>query len=334
MSKLNYIDFIADKINIKNVFKNEVLLDEIKKNSLEKASLPKISEIMYDLYFPKAPENRPYTICSVVLSADGKMAFTDSSAGPLIAKNNYKDPDGALADFWVLNALRAHSDGIIIGAKTLQHEKITSHVYDKDLVIQRKEYLNKSKHPCGIIVSFDATDIPFDHMIFEVDESEEYKVAIATSPAGAEFIKAKSRLKHIFIGPFDSIKQIDISTLKLLEGDYGVVPVIITGTNNVPDSGILMYILKNMGMNELCIESPSYNWHLMKTGCLDEYFINYSMVYAGGDISPGYSMPFGHVVHPHADLLSIGVHTSSFMYTRQKLLYDVDDKVDMSLYKY
>lgn len=334
MSKLLYIDFVTDKIKINNLFKNEKALAEIKKNSLEHFSMPKVSEAYSDLYFPKSPENRPYIFCSVVLSADGKMAFKDSSAGPLIAKNNYLDPDGALADFWMLNVLRSHSDGVIIGANTLNHENVTSHVYDKELVKQRGKYLNKANHPFSIIVSFDATDIPFDHMIFDVDESEEYKVAIATSPKGAEYIKANSHLKHIFIGPFKSKKEVNASNIDRLDKDYKVIPVIITGENANPDSSILMYVLKKMGIEKLCIESPSYNWSLMQQGSLDEFFINYSMVYAGGNITPGCLMPFGYIKHPHADLLTVGIHKSNFLYTRQRLHYDVTNSVDLSIYKY
>ena len=111
-------------------------------------------------------------------------------AGPIIAKNNYLDPDGALADFWMLNALRTYSDGIIIGAKTLQTEvNATSHIFDKDLAKERVEVLGKTPHPWNIVVSFDATDIPFEHIIFDVDPEEKLNVAIATSPQGAEYVK-------------------------------------------------------------------------------------------------------------------------------------------------
>lgn len=334
MSKLEYIDFSTENIKIKNIFKNENMLAEIKKNSPENFCMPKVTEIYSDLFFPKAPENRPYIYCSVVLSSDGKMAFTDSAAGPLIAKNNYFDPDGALADFWMLNILRAHADGVLIGAKTLHHERVTSNVYDKDLVEQRKKYLNKINQPCGIIVSFDATDILFDHMVFDVDESEEYKLVIATSPEGEKYIRANSPLKHIFIGPYSSVDEIDISSLEKLDKDYGVVPVIVTGKNNIPDSSVLLYILRKLGLQRLCIESPSFNWHLMQQGNLDEFFINYSMVFAGGNITPGISMPFDHINHPHMHLLTVGIHKSNFIYTRQKLHYGITGSIDLSIYKY
>jgi riboflavin biosynthesis pyrimidine reductase len=335
MNKLFYMDFLGNKVKINNLLKKEEVLSEIRANSAEELSMPKVTDLYYDLFFPKAPNNRPYIFSSIVLSADGKMAFTDNAAGPLVAKNNYLDPDGALADFWVLNVLRAYADGIIIGANTLKNEEnITSHVYDKELVEQRKTYLKKDKHPYSIIVSFDATDIPLNHMIFNVEESEEYKVIIATSPKGKKYIEANSPLKHTYIGPFNSMDEVDASSFDNLDKDYDIVPVIVTGENNNPDSNVLLYVLRKLGLEKLCIESPTYNWHLMKSGNLDEFFINYSMTYVGGGITPGYSMPFGYINHPHADLLSVGMHKSNFIFTRQKLHYDVTSSVDLSIYKY
>ena len=40
---------------------------------------------------------------------------------------------------------------------------------------RRREVLGKKYQPCGVIVSLDGTDIPFDHYIFDVDPKEEYK---------------------------------------------------------------------------------------------------------------------------------------------------------------
>lgn len=334
MDKLIYIDFPKERLKIKSLFKKEQALEEIRLQSTEKAALPVVTETYTELYFPQAPQHRPYVFSSIVLSADGKMAFHDNAAGPLIAKNNYLDPDGALADFWVLNVLRAYSDGVIIGAKTLQHEQVTSHVFDKELVAERKKYLGKENQPHGIIVSFDATDIPFDHMVFDVDESEKYKLIIATSPEGERYIKEKSPLKHVFVGPFKTREDVDAYQFDSLDKDYRTVPVIITGEGSMPDSDIFLYVLRKLGLERVCIESPTYNAHLMHQGCMDEYFINYSMVYAGGSITPGYSVPFGHTEHPHAELLSLGMHKDSFMFTRQKLRYGVTSSVDLSVYKY
>ena len=110
-----------------------------------------------------------------------------------MAKNNFLDPDGSLGDFWVLNVLRSYADGIIVGANTLAKEPgITCHVYDEDLTRQRREHLGKKHQPVSVVVSFDATDIPFDHYTFDVDPAEELKMVIATGPDGLDYIQKKS----------------------------------------------------------------------------------------------------------------------------------------------
>ena len=59
-----------------------------------------------------------------------------------------------------------------------------------------------------------------------------------------------------------------------------------------------------------------------------------SMVFAGGQKSPGYASEFGHMDHPHADFLTLGIHESNFIFTRQKIRYGVTNETDLSGYKY
>ena len=337
MGKLFMMDFPTEQVRIENCFKDEALLSEIRAASPD-STIDKIQAVYGEMLFPPAPADRPYTFCSVVLSADGKMAFTNRSAGPLIAKQNYFDPDGALADFWMLNAMRVYSDGIILGAKTLQSEAHnTSHIFDTEMAAQRVEQLGKSPCPMNIVVSFDATDIPFDHIIFDVDEDENFPVAIATSPEGGDYVGTHFKKTHYQIGPYKSVGEInqeEIEKIKEKMDQETGIPVFLTGEENRPDSKVLLYLLRKIGLERLLLESPSYNWHLMEEGMLDEYFINYSMVYAGGGITPGYNRGFAHDSHPHAKLLTVGTHKSSFIFTRQKIFYGVTSQEDLSKYKY
>lgn len=183
MNELVFFEIPKQNLKIQIVKKSDEILEQIRKESAETAVMPDVAQYYTDIYFPKAPSDRPYTFSSIVLSSDGKMAYGDNPSGPLIAKNNFLDPNGSLGDFWVLNVLRAYADGIIIGARTLLSEPgITCHVYEERLTRQRREVLGKKYQPCGVIVSLDGTDIPFDHYIFDVDPKEEYKLVIATSP--------------------------------------------------------------------------------------------------------------------------------------------------------
>lgn len=338
MGKLFMMDFPAEQVRIDNCYRDEKMLAEIAETSPDGRTIDKIRAVYGELLFPPAPSDRPYTFCSVVLSSDGKMAFTDRSAGPLIAKENHFDPDGALADFWMLNAMRVYSDAIILGAKTLQSEAHnTSHVFDREMAEQRTSQLGKTPCPLNIVVSFDATDIPLDHIIFEVDPEESFPVAIATSPDGGAYLHERFHKEHVLIGPYAdkaAVTDEEVERVRARLAADDAIPVFLTGRGDAPDAKTLLYLLRRLGMTRLLVESPSYNWHLMEQEMLDEYFINYSMVYAGGGITPGYNRGFAHDVHPHAKLLTVGLHRSSFLFTRQKLFYGVTSQEDMSQYKY
>ncbi|MCL5780510.1 MAG: hypothetical protein M1119_06255 [Firmicutes bacterium] len=57
-------------------------------------------------------------------------------------------------------------------------------------------------------------------------------------------------------------------------------------------------------------------WHLMKLQALDKLFINYSGIYVGGPHTPGVNQAFDGEDHPHAELLSVGLHRTNFIFTR------------------
>lgn len=339
MEKLCMIDFPTDTIRLDVQYKNIKLLKEMVESGGNKETPPKIAEVYDQLIFPEAPANRPYLLSSIVLSADGKMAFEDISEGPAIAKQNFLDPDGALADFWILNALRAYSDAVVIGARTLQIEpKATGHVFDPELLAQRRETLGKPNHPTNIVASFDGTDIPMDHLIFNIDPAEGLPVAITTSPSGAEYLSTKfPRPVHVY-GPYETAKAVEAEGIspqlsKDIEPGSGVVPIIVTGKDNMPETPAFLSVSRKLGMEIALIESPSFTAHLMELELMDEFFIDYSMVYAGGNLTPGRSIPQSSEAHPHAQLVTLATHNSSFMYTRQKLYYGLSPKVDLSRYR-
>ena len=335
MEKLFYFSTPKEDLKIQMLYRNEEELEKIRALSPSAATLPDVDEFYTTIQFPAAPEDRPYSFSSIVLSSDGKMAYQDNRAGPLIAKNNFLDPTGSLGDFWVLNLLRAMSDGTLVGAGTLANEPgVSCHVYDEDLARQRKEVLGKPYHPAGVVLSLDGTDIPLDHFSFQIDPAEEYKMLIATSPSGMEHLKKTSALTHEYWGPFQSCEEVDAFDFGPLYRDFGVFPVIATGQGAMPDAELLLYILRKIGMERICVESPSYCTHLLHREMLDEYFINYSMVFAGGGATPGYNSAFGYMQHPHARLLSVGIHHSNFLFTRQQLHYGVSCQADLTGYKY
>ena len=96
---------------------------------------------------------------------------------------------------------------------------------------------------------------------------------IATSVVGGENIQRDSHLKQCLVGPFTSRDQVDAAQLPAMDRDFDLVPVIVTGQGAEPDTELLLYVLRKLGMEVVCAEAPSYCGHLMQHGCLDACFM-------------------------------------------------------------
>lgn len=321
MSEFLRADFPVEKIRLTPIMKQEDQLSAIKSCSPEKETPQKIKEIYGDVYFPPAPESRPYTFASIVVSSDGKIAFMDNQQGPLIAAKNLQDTDGGLADFWVLNMLRFYADGVIIGAKTISMEPMmVSNVLDWELADLRTSQMGKRDYcPWQIVVSFDGTDIPYDHMLFSMDAQQ----VVATSPQGMEYVKKHANKDCIVLGPYKNIDEVDENEVaKVLEVcDKSRLLVIGTGVDGTTDGPSLLKILRLLGISRLLVESPAYMTHLMSIESMDEMFINQSTVFAGGKVGFGAFQHFTENDHPHSEYLQINMHKNHFLYTRQKMTY-------------
>ena len=322
------MSFPIEKLQLVPLFLDSNELEKTRASSTARMALSKVRTVYHDLFFPSPAADRPYTFASMVLSMDGKMAFTDNPQGPVVASANYIDPDGGLADFWVLNVLRAHADGIIVGAKTLSAEpQAVFSCFDPDLAAERKDHLGKS-NPCplNIIVSLDGTDIPFNHTIFSVSEIQ---TLIATSRTGGQFLLQEHGENVLLLGPFHSPAEVDVeqASQQLKDGFSSGKKVILMTGETVPDARVLLYILRKIGIEHLLIESPTYMWLLMDQEMLDEFFINYSTLYIGGPLTPGYANGFSFRRHPHVKLLVIAMHRNSFLFTRQKLIYGLAPEI-------
>lgn len=299
--------FIPEHLKYQLAFQNETLFKEIEKKAGYTVTPPKVEKIMGRLLFPQAPENRPYIYGCMVLSADGKMAFPDNPAGHLISKENRLDKEGALTDYWILNVCRTYADGVVLGAGTLKvPRKWTARIADPELAEARKTILGKQEeHPYPLVATLDGTDLPLDHEIFSSYPS----VGIITSPAGALWLKERLGSSCTLVTRGKDFKE-------RKEG----VKIFARGEGKIPATHEIMELLRQAGIRYLLVESPSYIWHLLEEKLLDEFFLNYSCLYVGGDYVLGRTRPFNILEHPHSVLLSLGYH-QGFIFTRQKLIY-------------
>ena len=278
-------------------------------------------KVFGELRFPVCPKDRVYTMACFVTSIDGKVAFPDNPAGPVVAQANSCDPDGADADFWSLNLFRANADVVIGGARTMQEEPDgVVCLFDQELEDER---LRKSMPPAPwmVINSLDGRDIPFGDSLIR-----NQPVIFHTSPAGQEVIEKGIRdLKDPYvIGPYPSAEAAAADGEEIgrhfreLSGEK--IPVIITGRDNSTDSASLLCILRLFGFQRALVESPSYFHVLLQESLLDEALLNTSGVYIGGQaVGLGQGLqPCTAERHPHAELLSLHMHSPFFIYSRYR----------------
>ncbi|HHW58399.1 MAG TPA: riboflavin biosynthesis protein RibD, partial [Clostridia bacterium] len=296
-----------------------LLFDNTQKMGYSKKFLEceKIEKVYGNLVFGETPADRVLTYACFVMSIDGKIAFEDSHLGPLIARTNFLDPSGAKADYWILNVLRGISDGIIIGSGTLVKElDYRGRIFDADIVNARIK-AGMPIAPWKIIVSNSGRRIPYEHRVFT---DKEVPILINTSPEGFK------NLEKEIIHPYVVIDYSDLSTVRSqVENNKGKIAVIITGSNGISDGHVLFKVLKAMGIERVLVEPPSYTHYLMGEGLLDEIFINTSAIFVGGKCaSVGWNNePFTSTNHPHAEVVSIHIHKSNFIYVRYKLRYGI-----------
>jgi riboflavin biosynthesis pyrimidine reductase len=310
--------FPTEKIKLTPIYRDEDRLAEIEAASPDKAVPEKIRDVYGEVRFPAAPEDRPYTFSSIVVSVDGKIAYEDDPQGPVVASKNLRDPDGGLADFWVLNMLRFFADAVVVGAKTMQTEPtMTARCFDPELAKRRvPEYGKKSECPAHIIVSFDGTDVPLEHTVFDVPAP----VLIATSPEGAKYVK--DHIKHDFTDLGDLGGKDAAEAAKTFGKSESGLFLAVSGSGSTPYAPDLLRFLRQSGVGRLLIESPSYMTHLMSLASMDEMFMNYSSAFVGGKIGFGAYQSFHSDNHPHSDFLQINLHKKNFLYTRQKMVYE------------
>lgn len=307
--------FDIEKTKLTEIYRSK----ELDNAQVSTITCDEMKQIYGELKFEKLHEDRPYTYTSLVTSIDGRIAFTDAPQGPLIAKKNKYDGDGAGADWWILNMLRAVSDGDIIGAGTMNAEKdYTAHVFSEQLEAARVA-AGMQPVPWNIISSLDATDIPFDHILFK---TKEVPVMISTSAAGVPVIKEKMENEYYIVGPVKDCSEVTEEMIRKMKENSDKILVIATG-DKAPDSKVALYIMKKFGLDKVLVETPSYMHYLVSQQLMDELFFNYSCIYVGGQaLTIGkFGKEFTSEDHPHTRMLSIHSHSDHFFYFRHKLIY-------------
>ncbi len=315
------IDYDYEKMQLNRIYEHPDL-----KNYTELGlQTDQVRKVYGELKFPPLPKNRAYTMACFVSSIDGKIAYLDNPAGPIIAQSNALDPDGAMADFWSLCLFRASADAVFCGVKTMHAEPNSLIcVFDKYLE-QERIRLGKSAAPWSIICSLDGSDIPFEDTMLQ-----NQPCMINTTFDGLPHIEKGLKQDYYIVCSYENLDDIDEHTIKTeFKKNQGKIPVIVTGKGRNTNTDIILRVLKILGIDKVMVESPSYCHSMLLDELLDEMVLNLSCIYIGGDtVSFGKGMQAAtSLKHPHSEILSIHSHSPSFFYFRHRFIYGKTPKL-------
>jgi riboflavin-specific deaminase-like protein len=156
-----------------------------------------------------APPDRPYVICNMVASADGKAAV----AGRTKAL-------GSEADRELFHRLRTRADAVMVGTGTLRIERYGRLVRDPALV-EARERAGLAPLPIAVVITR-SLEVPLDIPLFQDPDST---VALYTS-AEAELEPTPATVRVTRLDPGEMTMT---AALRRLREDHGVRSVLCEG---------------------------------------------------------------------------------------------------------
>jgi riboflavin biosynthesis pyrimidine reductase len=315
-----YVDFPAEKIRLRQIYRSDMLRDY--------GHLPlesgRIADIYGEILFPPFPGDRTYTFGSFVCSVDGRIAFPESADGTLVARSNRYDSYGGLCDFWILTMLRSLSGAVLMGSLTIQREpELTARIADRELERARVD-AGWGPVPLHVVVTRSGANLPLGHQIFT---SPDIPALIVTSAAGREkLLRRLAEESRLTEKSFRDVGEIgdDESVPAGTDVHSQTLSLIGVGEGEDVDTDLLLRVLKQLGIDTMLVESPTFLVSLMQRRKLDELYLNTSGLFVGGNaLTIGENAPsFSVEDHPHTRTLSIHSHGDHFFYTRYSFMYE------------
>jgi riboflavin biosynthesis pyrimidine reductase len=212
-----------------------------------------------NLGFPPPPSDRPWIYTNFVQSLDGitTLLGKHSSGGEISQSSN---------DRWLMDLLRAHADGILMGMNTLREEQrqrgpdsrgIVFRVADPTLQELRCK-LGKARERNIFVTSAAKLDLS-QYKVFDGDVVD---AAILTSPAGAERLRA--------------------------QGEHAQVAVFAAGDGeNFDLPRAISKLREELGVQHLlCEGGPTLYGSLARADLVDEKFMTLSPIEVGQVVPP------------------------------------------------
>jgi len=212
-----------------------------------------------NLGFPAPPIDRPWIFTNFVQTLDGITSLLGEHAtGGDISQSRY--------DRWLMDLLRAHADGILMGMNTLREEQrlrgpgsrgILFQVVDPTLRELRSK-LGKGRDRNIFVTS--AVDLDLSH--HKVFDGDVVDTAVLTSPAGAERLQAQGGHSHVAIIAAGDKETFDLArAISKLREELGVEHL-------------------------LCEGGPTLYGSLARLDLIDEKFLTVAPIEAGQLVPP------------------------------------------------
>lgn len=207
-----------------------------------------------NLGFPPAPSDRPWIYTNFVQSLDGITSLLgEHASGQYISQSR--------EDRWLMDLLRAHADGLLMGMATLTEERrlrgpesrgIVFQVVDPEMQALRVRLGKRRERNIFITRAAD-----LDLSGFRVFDGDLVDAAIITSPAGAERLRAQSSHPH--------------------------VDIVVAGNGETLDlPGAIAKLKQELGIDHLlCEGGPTLYGSLARADLIDEKFLTISPIEVG-----------------------------------------------------
>lgn len=217
-----------------------------------------------NLGFPPPPAERPWVYTNFVQSLDGITSLLgEYASGQYISQSR--------EDRWLMDLLRAHADGLIMGTATLLEEQRLRGPESRGIVFQVVDPVMKAlrarlckKRERNIFVTRAEN---LDLSRFRVFDGDLVGAALVTSPAGAERIRAQADERRVAVIAAGQAERIDLSAaISKLRGELGIE-----------------YLL--------CEGGPTLYGSLARADLIDEKFLTISPIEVGQLVPPEQNSP-------------------------------------------
>jgi len=233
----------------------DILFDDAELSPFEDAAFAPYGNFS----FPPPPPDRPWIYSNFVQSLDGITSLLgECASGQYISQSR--------EDRWLMDLLRAHAGGLIMGMATLTEEKRLRGPESRGIVFQVVEpALQNLRARLGMgrernIFVTRAENLDLSQ--FKVFDGDLVDAAIVTSPAGGERLRAQGRHPHVAIVTAGAGERLDLpAAIGKLRQELGI-----------------RYLL--------CEGGPSLYGSLARADLIDEKFLTVSPIEVGQIVPP------------------------------------------------